>query len=117
MKDENSKAVDGIYRKALLSLLLCALLVSSLSTARASTGQDLLLETGSGKKPGTPTAIPAIIKIVSYNIRWRGGEDLRRLIELLRSDDLIGQAQIICLQEVDRNKKRTRYTNTARMMA
>lgn len=117
MKDENSKAVDGIYRKALLSLLLGVFLVSSLSTARAFTGPELLLETGSGQKAGTPSAVPAVIKIVSYNIRWRGGEDLRRLIELLRSDALIGQAQIICLQEVDRNKKRTRNVNTARMMA
>jgi endonuclease/exonuclease/phosphatase family metal-dependent hydrolase len=117
MNDQHTKAVDGIYKKALLSLLLGALLVSSLSMARARTGPDLLLETGSAQKIGTPASVPAIIKLVSYNIRWRGGEDLRELIGLLRSDALIGQAQIICLQEVDRNKKRTRYANTARMMA
>lgn len=117
MKHEHTKAVDGINKKALLSLLLCALLVSTLSMARASTGPELLMETGSARKVATPQATPAIIKIVSYNMRWRGGEDLRRLIELLRSDALIGQAQIIGLQEVDRNKKRTRNVNTARMMA
>jgi endonuclease/exonuclease/phosphatase family metal-dependent hydrolase len=117
MKNEHVRPADGIYRKALLCLLLCALPVSSLSMTRASTGQELLLETGSAQKAGTPQAVPAIIKIVSYNMRWRGGSDLRELIELLRSDSLIGRAQIIGLQEVDRNKKRTRYTNTARMMA
>jgi endonuclease/exonuclease/phosphatase family metal-dependent hydrolase len=117
MNHEHTKAFDRVYRKALLSLLSCALLVSSLSLARASTGPELLLETGSAQKAGTPPSVPAIIKIISYNIRWRGGEDLRELIGLLRSDALIGQAQIICLQEVDRNKKRTRYVNTARMMA
>ena len=116
MKNEHVRTVDRIYLKALLSLLLCALVVSSLSMARASTGPELL-ETGSAQKAGTPQAIPTVIKIVSYNMRWRGGEDLRELIELLRSDSLIGRAQIIGLQEVDRNKKRTRYTNTARMMA
>lgn len=106
-----------IYTKALLCFLACALLVSSLSTARASTGPEQLLETGSAPKAATPATVPAILKIVSYNMRWRGGEDLRELIELLRRDALIGQAQIICLQEVDRNKKRTRNTNTARMIA
>ncbi|HVG32002.1 MAG TPA: endonuclease/exonuclease/phosphatase family protein [Pyrinomonadaceae bacterium] len=117
MKNEHFMPVDGIYRKAILPLLLCALLVSSLSMAHASTGPELLLETGSAQKAGTLPSVPAVIKIVSYNMRWRGGEDLRELIELLRSDSLIGRAQIIGLQEVDRNKKRTRYTNTARMMA
>jgi endonuclease/exonuclease/phosphatase family metal-dependent hydrolase len=66
---------------------------------------------------GTPRAVPATIKIVSYNIRWRGGEDLRRLIELLHSDGLIGGATIIGLQEVDRDRKRTGNKNTARLMA
>ena len=57
------------------------------------------------------------MKIVSYNIRYRAGEDLRELIELLRSDAEIGGASIIGLQEVDRSKKRTRHANTARLIA
>ncbi len=60
---------------------------------------------------------PAEIKIVSYNIRWRGGDELRALIEVLRDDTEIGGAAIIGLQEVDRNKERTDCINTARMMA
>ncbi|HEY0080046.1 MAG TPA: endonuclease/exonuclease/phosphatase family protein [Pyrinomonadaceae bacterium] len=78
-----------------------------------------LLETGSPSKPPSqsPKQTPEEIKIVSYNIRWRGGEDLLKLIEQLRGGDAIGRADIIGLQEVDRNRKRTQNVNTARQMA
>jgi endonuclease/exonuclease/phosphatase family metal-dependent hydrolase len=75
-----------------------------------------LLETGSASKIRA-AATPSEIRIVSYNIRWRGGDDLRKLIELLRDDAEIGRADIIGLQEVDRNRKRTGNVNTARLMA
>jgi endonuclease/exonuclease/phosphatase family metal-dependent hydrolase len=76
-----------------------------------------LLETGSGARTQTPPAAPSEIKIVSYNMRWRSGESLREIINLLRGDPEIGRAQIIGLQEADRNKKRSGYTNTARKIA
>ncbi|HEY0323374.1 MAG TPA: endonuclease/exonuclease/phosphatase family protein [Pyrinomonadaceae bacterium] len=76
-----------------------------------------LLEAGSGARVETPAASPSEIKIVSYNMRWRSGENLRDIINLLRSDPEIGRAQIIGLQEADRNKKRSGYTNTARLIA
>ncbi len=57
------------------------------------------------------------IKIVSYNIRWRGGDDLKRLIQTLRDDPEIGGAHVIGLQEVDRNRKRSGNVNAARLMA
>jgi endonuclease/exonuclease/phosphatase family metal-dependent hydrolase len=76
-----------------------------------------LLETGIAKRTRSTNPSPAEIKIVSYNMRWRGGDDLRELIGLLRDDAEIGGAAIVGLQEVDRNKKRTRYMNTARVMA
>jgi endonuclease/exonuclease/phosphatase family metal-dependent hydrolase len=79
--------------------------------------QSQLLETGSASKIRSRAASPAEIKIISYNIRWRGGDDLRRLIALLRDDAEIGQADILGLQEVDRNRKRTLNVNTARLMA
>ncbi|MGH9944590.1 MAG: endonuclease/exonuclease/phosphatase family protein [Pyrinomonadaceae bacterium] len=80
-----------------------------------------LLETG-GPSPALDSRAaaarsPAKIKVVSYNMRWRGGEDLQKLIRLLREDPEIGGADIIGLQEVDRGKKRTNYINTARLMA
>ena len=75
------------------------------------------METGAAPKLAQPPAAPDSIKIVSYNIRWRGGEDLRRLIQLFKTDPEIGGAAVIGLQEVDRNKKRTHNVNTARLMA
>lgn len=57
------------------------------------------------------------IRVVSYNIRWRGGDDLRRLIELFKLDAEIGNATILGLQEVDRNKRRTGNTNTVKQIA
>ncbi|OLE52760.1 MAG: hypothetical protein AUG51_16400 [Acidobacteria bacterium 13_1_20CM_3_53_8] len=60
---------------------------------------------------------PAEIKIISYNIRWREGRDLEKLIELFRNDREIGHAGILALQEVDRNKKRTNNTNTIKRIA
>jgi endonuclease/exonuclease/phosphatase family metal-dependent hydrolase len=75
-----------------------------------------LLETGSPSKLTVPPTSDEL-KIVSYNIRWRSGEELHEIIERLRSDAEVGGAQIIGLQEVDRRKRRTGYTNTARLIA
>ncbi|CAN5213468.1 hypothetical protein BH18ACI2_BH18ACI2_28420 [soil metagenome] len=84
-----------------------------------SASGDALLETGGVMKPATEAIqqTPIEIKIVSYNMRWRGGKDLRRLITLLREDAEIGGASVIGLQEVDRGKERTDHINTARLMA
>jgi endonuclease/exonuclease/phosphatase family metal-dependent hydrolase len=119
MMDERRKLRRRIKGAAAVCLLLYALCfpLFIFAQARGGNGPELL-ETGSAKKTrDVPATAPAVFKIVSYNIRWRGGEDLRRLIELLRSDREIGQAAIIGLQEVDRNKKRTAYANTARLIA
>lgn len=81
-------------------------------------GEPILLEVGGESKSVAADANgPESLKVVSYNIRWRGGDDLQRLIKLLREDPEIGGAQIIGLQEVDRNKKRTGNVNTARQIA
>ncbi|HEX8474325.1 MAG TPA: endonuclease/exonuclease/phosphatase family protein [Pyrinomonadaceae bacterium] len=87
-------------------------------TATDTAADSNLLETGQASQmPATPPPVPAEIKFVSYNIRWRGGDDLQKLIRFLREDAEIGKASIIGLQEVDRNKKRTNNVNTARVMA
>jgi endonuclease/exonuclease/phosphatase family metal-dependent hydrolase len=65
----------------------------------------------------TTDKTPNEIKIVSYKIRWRGGDDLKKLIELFKTDKEIGGASIIGLQEVDRNKKRTKNENTIKTIA
>jgi endonuclease/exonuclease/phosphatase family metal-dependent hydrolase len=65
----------------------------------------------------TVTDSPAEIKVVSYNIRWRGGEELSKLAQVLKNDPEIGGAAILGLQEVDRNKKRTGNQNTVKILA
>jgi len=76
-----------------------------------------LLEEGKGTNLRKQTSTPQEIKVVSYNIRWRSGEDLKKIIKLLRDDPEIGAAAIIGLQEVDRRKKRSGHNNTAKLIA
>lgn len=76
---------------------------------------EALMEAGSFRSQhGT---LSSEIKIVSYNIRWRGGNDLKKLIEVFKHDKEIGGAQILGLQEVDRNRKRTGNQNTVKTIA
>ena len=75
-----------------------------------------LLESGQGKKLRSLSSMNEF-RIVSYNIRWRSGEDLKKLIQLFRDDKEIGNATVLALQEVDRNKQRSGRTNTAKLLA
>jgi endonuclease/exonuclease/phosphatase family metal-dependent hydrolase len=75
-----------------------------------------LLESGKGERLRQPSPT-AEIKIVSYNIRWRSGDDLKLLIKFLKEDPEIGGAAILGLQEVDRHKQRSGNCNTAKMIA
>ena len=110
-----------------LGLLLAACLLAgaqSSDTARTfseardgNNNASSLLEIGSASKLAAPPPAPSEIKIVSYNIRFRAGEDLQELIALLKNDPEIGGAAIIGLQEVDRNRKRTKNANTVRALA
>ena len=76
-----------------------------------------LLESGQAATLRKLTAMPAEIKILSYNIRWRSGDDLKDMIKLLKDDPEIGGASILALQEVDRAKKRSGNHNTAKAIA
>ncbi len=109
-------------------LLLCLILgvASVLTTAqknpvaknqKAPAGDVSLLEVGSASNLNRASANPEEFKVVSYNIRWRGGEELLLLIKLFETDPEIGGATLLGLQEVDRNKKRTKKTNTVKQIA
>src|SRR5687768_6526468 len=102
-------------------LAACALMLLAprprASANEGAASAPALLEVGGEPKPEGPRAEPAELKIVSYNIRYRVGDDLKRLIGLLKDDPEIGGAHVIGLQEVDRNKKRTGHVNTARQIA
>lgn len=88
------------------------------SESRMSDQTDsALLESGQATKPHEIAASNGEIKIVTYNIRYRCGEDLNQLVELFRKDPEIGNAAVLGLQEVDRNKKRTGKSNTAKTIA
>lgn len=108
-------------RKSLLTTIVILILIFlSGMTANAQqkeiSGGAELLETGGFT---THSTIPSSneIRVVSYNIRWRGGESLQKLIQYFRNDPQIGRADIICLQEVDRHRKRTNFVNTAKVIA
>jgi len=88
------------------------------SSAQQVDQQDsTLLEIGQASKLRVVPAITGDFKVVSFNIRFRGGEDLKKLAELLRNDPEIGEAVVLGLQEVDRNKKRTENQNTVKLLA
>ena len=95
--------------------MIALLVVFLFSTFQQTDGT--LLESGKGATLRKHTSTPHEIKIVSYNIRWRSGEDLKKLIKLLQDDPEIGGAAILGLQEVDRHKKRSGNTNTAKLIA
>ena len=83
----------------------------------AEQADSSLLESGAPGKLREMSATNGEIKVVSYNIRYRGGEDLNKLLKLFREDPEIGNAVLLGLQEVDRNRKRTGHENTARIIA
>ncbi|MEK6283346.1 MAG: endonuclease/exonuclease/phosphatase family protein [Acidobacteriota bacterium] len=76
-----------------------------------------LLEIGHAAKLRAPPIAPDEIRVVSYNIRWRGGAELRKLAQFLKNDPETGRASILGLQEVDRDRTRTGNTNTAKALA
>ncbi|MDT7778192.1 MAG: hypothetical protein QOC99_704 [Acidobacteriota bacterium] len=115
--DSNAQSAIALSVFCLVVSALCLLPPKFHARAHVGGSETSLLEVGGETQTQKTQAVPAELKIVSYNIRWRGGEDLRRLIKLLRDDTEIGGAQVIGLQEVDRNKRRTGNVNTARQIA
>ena len=90
-------------------LFLLSLLVAYNDTPLVESGQATTIR----KQISAPTEI----KVISYNIRWRSGDDLQTVIKLLQEDPEIGCASILALQEVDRHKKRTGHNNTVKTIA
>jgi endonuclease/exonuclease/phosphatase family metal-dependent hydrolase len=90
--------------------------IDSNVTKDSAATDSMLLESGQPAKPN-PVTSTTELKIVTYNIRWRSGDDLKELIKLFREDVELGKASIIALQEVDRKKKRSGNTNTVKLLA
>ena len=100
----------------LLFVFLLQLAVPAIDVEKSTPDQQLI-ESGKAATLRKHTAGASEIKIISYNIRWRGGDELKRLAKLLHEDTEVGGASILCLQEVDRKKKRTNNSNTAKTLA
>jgi endonuclease/exonuclease/phosphatase family metal-dependent hydrolase len=81
--------------------------------AGQATNESQLLETGAAAKISKPAAEAKEISIITYNIRWRTGDELMKIADWLRGK----QPSVIALQEVDRSKKRTNKANNARALA
>ena len=100
----------------LVFLLLLQLALPS-TAANDSHVADALLESGKATTLRKYNPGAGEIKVVSYNIRWRAGEELKRIAKSLHEDPEVGSAAILGLQEVDRRKKRTGHNNTAKALA
>ena len=77
---------------------------------------SVLIELGQATRLRNPTT-PGEMRVVSYNIRWRSGKELKKIISLFREDKEIGNPTVMALQEVDRQKERSKKTNTAKLLA
>ena len=120
-----------MFGKRLLELLLVGALAGVLfipldcgsaatdqqSAAASVSHESPLMETGQSSKPPAVAAPAGDLKVVSYNIRYRSGSDLQKLIKLFQDDPEIGGATILGLQEVDRNRKRSGNSNAAKILA
>jgi endonuclease/exonuclease/phosphatase family metal-dependent hydrolase len=108
---------SGETKHVLFVLLLLLQVALTPGSESDSKDDSLLLESGKAATLRKYTPEDTGIKIVSYNIRWRGGDELKRLAKLLHEDSEIGGAAILGLQEVDRHKKRTGHSNTVKALA
>jgi endonuclease/exonuclease/phosphatase family metal-dependent hydrolase len=107
-----------LLRFSLLAFLCASLFFATIENSESAVTTDAeLLETGRASNLAVAPKSPADIKVVSYNIRWRAGEELNELIEYLKNNSEIAGASIVGLQEVDRNKKRTGNLNTVKSIA
>jgi len=102
-----------------LALILLGAILAPAPVLRVNNERDddaTLLEVGHAANTAPSKNVP-VLKIISYNIRWRSGDQLQEIIQLFKTDTEIGGGAIIGLQEVDRNKKRTANANTAKLIA
>lgn len=101
----------------LLPLFLLHTPKHSPSQKKEAHSNESLFEVGQAATLRTPVTNETTEKIISFNIRFRSGDDLKELVRIFREDKELGNATIIGLQEVDRNKKRSGNANTAKFLA
>ena len=113
--DRGGNALCFTLRKPQRSLgFLVAVMLIGLASVPAFSQTDLL-ESGRAENLVAPAAASEI-KIISYNIRWRSGEELQQIVRWVK-DGTGSTAAIIGLQEMDRAKQRTGRANHAKAIA
>src|SRR4051812_11209029 len=96
------------------ALTLAMVVAAGVCLARGQLNNDArLLETGTSAQSPKDARAAKDISIVTYNIRWRAGDELKQISDWLIKKD----PSLIALQEVDRSKQRTNRTNNARALA
>jgi len=109
-----TKTVCAPLRHPLRPLRFLSVFILALGIAVHSYSQQTnLLEIGGPGKPIVPTSTPIELTVVTYNIRWRAGDELKQIANWSKKR----HPAVIALQEVDRARKRTGNTNTARALA
>ena len=99
-------------------LLTLAVIVLASTFAAAQTNgaaEAYLLESGKAQTLADPPRASEL-KIVSYNIRWRSGNELQQIIRWLKDAGSL-QPAIIGLQEVDRARRRSGNANHVKRIA
>lgn len=98
-------------------LLITVVMGLSLSSMPSQSNGDYagLVESGKPEKL-VKAPPPNELKIVSYNIRWRSGEELTQIVGWLK-EAAGSRPAFIGLQEVDRAKKRSERINHAKSIA
>ena len=104
-----------ILHLLVLSLVAMVVLSSSVKAQSNHPRADTLLESGQAEKLAAVSSSNEI-EIVSYNIRWRSGEELQQIVRWLK-ERIGSRPALIGLQEVDRAKKRSGSANHARKIA
>lgn len=104
------RIAESVLRAFTLGLILPAFFAMAFGQA---TNDSQLLETGAAAHPARPPEVSEVISLVTYNIRWRTGDELKQIGNWLRNK----HPALIALQEVDRAKQRTNKTNNARALA
>ena len=104
-----------MIHQAFSLFFLIMLLVAGSDFARPRPqNDDQLFEFGTAEKHSkTPHALTEFTA-VTYNIRWRTGNELQQIADWIKKRDRVA---IIALQEVDRRKQRSGKTNNARALA
>jgi endonuclease/exonuclease/phosphatase family metal-dependent hydrolase len=114
-RDRQGNALCFALRKPQRSLrfFIAVMLIGLASVPVFS--QTPLLESGRAENLVAPAAASEI-KVISYNIRWRSGEELQQIIRWVK-DGTGSTPAIVGLQEVDRAKQRSGRANHAKALA